>query len=70
MLPLTLANPDETFVVQKIGGMPEVRKYLEHLGFVVGGQVTVVNRLGDHVIVNVKEARVAISEELARKIMV
>ena len=36
----------------------------------VGGEVTVVNTLGGNVIVNVKEARVAISKEMALKIMV
>lgn len=70
MLPLTLANPDEILIIRKIGGSPEVKKHLENLGFVVGSQVTVVNRLGNNVIVNVKEARVAISEEMAQKIMI
>ena len=54
----------------KIGGSPEVKKHLENLGFVVGGNVTVITSLGGNVIVNVKEARVAISEEMARKIMI
>lgn len=70
MLPLTLANPEETLIIKKIGGNPETKKHLENLGFVVGGQVMVVNRLGNNVIVNVKEARVAVSEEMAQKIMV
>ena len=69
MLPLTLANPNEVLVIKRIGGSPEVKKHLENLGFVVGSQVIVVNRLGNNVIVNVKEARVAISEEMAQKIM-
>ena len=47
-----------------------VKKHLENLGFVVGGDVTIINKLGGNVIVNVKEARVAVSEEMARKIMV
>ena len=55
---------------KKIGGNPEVKKHLENLGFVVGGTVKVISTLGGNVIVNVKEARVAISEEMARKIMV
>lgn len=56
--------------IKRIGGSPEVKKHLENLGFVVGGDVMIVNRLGGNVIVNVKEARVAISEEMAQKIMV
>ena len=70
MMPLALVDPGEKNIIKKIGGSPEVKTHLEHLGFVVGGDVTVVNSLGGNVIVNVKESRVAISEEMARKIMV
>ena len=70
MMPLILADIGEINTIQRIGGTPEVKKHLENLGFVVGGTVTIVNRLGGNVIVNVKEARVAISEEMSRKIMV
>ena len=70
MMPLTLANVGEENLIHKVGGSPEVKKHLEDLGFVVGGAVTVVASLGGNIIVKVKEARVAISEEMARKIMI
>ncbi len=70
MMPLALAGVGETNTIKRIGGSPEVKQHLENLGFVVGGNVTVVSALGENVIVNVKEARVAISAEMARKIMV
>ncbi len=70
MMPLSLASVGEENTIRHIGGSPEVKKHLENLGFVAGGTVTVINKLGGNVIVNVKEARVAISEEMARKIMV
>ena len=70
MMPLSLAIVGEENTIKKIGGSPEVRQHLENLGFVVGGNVTVVTALGGNVIVNVKEARVAISEEMAKKIMI
>lgn len=70
MMPLNLANLDEEVMIRRIGGGQEVRQHLENLGFVVGGNVTVVTSLGGNIIVNVKESRVAISEEMARKIMV
>ena len=70
MMPLMLAQIGEENIIRKIGGSPDVKKHLEDLGFVVGGSVTVVNALGGNVIVNVKESRVAISEEMARRIMV
>lgn len=70
MMPLTLANIGEENMIRKIGGKPEVKQHLENLGFVTGGTVTVINTLGGNVIVNVKETRVAISKEMAQKIMI
>ena len=70
MMPLSFAMAGEENIIKKIGGKPEVKKHLENLGFVVGGAVTVITTLGGNVIVNVKEARVAISEEMAQKIMI
>lgn len=70
MMPLTLANIGEENIIKKIGGKPEVKKHLENLGFVVGGSVRIVNSMGGNIIVNVKEARVAVSREMAQKIMV
>ena len=60
----------EENTILKVGGSAEVKKHLEDLGFVAGGTVSIVSSLGGNVIVKVKEARVAISEEMARKIMV
>lgn len=70
MMPLSLAQVGEENIIKRIGGSPEVKRHLENLGFVVVGEVTVVNTLGGNVIVNVKEARVAISKEMALKILV
>ena len=70
MIQLTVADVGEEYVVQRIGGKPEVKKHLENLGFVVGTAVSVINTLGGNVIVKVKESRVAISQEMAQKIMV
>lgn len=70
MLPLALAEPGEENIIRKVGGSPAVKKHLEDLGFVVGGTATVVTALNGNVIVKVKEARVAISEEMARRIMI
>lgn len=70
MMPLALADIGEEYIIKKISGSPEVKKHLENLGFVVGGNVIVINTLGGNMIVNVKESRVAIDVELARKIMI
>ena len=70
MMPITFADVGEDNTVRRIGGKPEVRRHLENLGFVVGSSVTVINAIGDNVIVRVKDARVAISAEMAQKIYV
>ncbi|MCD7859330.1 MAG: ferrous iron transport protein A [Firmicutes bacterium] len=70
MMPLSLARPGEENTIQKVGGTPEVKKHLEDLGFVVGGSVSVVSALAGNVIVRVKESRIAIDEQMARKIYV
>ncbi len=70
MMPLSLCSPGEENTVIRVGGKPEVRKHLEDLGFVAGSTVKIITRLGGNVIVQVKEARVAISSEMAQKIMV
>ncbi len=70
MMPLTLAEAGEENIIRKIGGKQEVKAHLENLGFVVGGTVTVVNAIGGNVIVNVKDSRVAVSKEMAQKIIV
>jgi ferrous iron transport protein A len=70
MMPLTLANIGEENIIKRIGGNPEVKKHLANLGFIAGGNVKVVASMAGNMIVNVKEARVAISKEMAQKIMI
>ena len=70
MMPLSLADAGKENVILKVGGNPEVKKHLEDLGFVAGGTATLISSMGGNVIVKVKESRVAISEEMARKIMI
>ena len=70
MMPLTLAGKGEENIVKIVGGSPEVKKHLEALGFVSGSRVTVISEIAGNIIVRVKEARVAISRELAQKIMI
>ena len=70
MMPLTLAEVGEENIIRRIGGKQEVKAHLENLGFVVGGAVTVINTIGCNVIVNVKESRIAVSKEMAQKIMI
>ena len=70
MMPLVLASEGKETIIKKIGGSAEVKKHLENLGFVVGGNVKVVTTVNGNLIVNVKEARVAISREMAQRIMI
>ncbi len=69
-MPLTMVPTGEPNVIKKIGGKEETRRFLENLGFVTGGMVTVVSEIGDNMIVNVKDSRVAIGKDMANKILV
>jgi len=68
--PLIYGDPGEESIIKKIGGSPEVKRHLENLGFTTGGSVTLISLVGGNVIVKVKEARIALDEELARKVMI
>lgn len=69
-MPLTMAKTGENNRIRRVGGKEEVRRFLENLGFVVGSPVTVISQIQGNVIVNIKESRVAISREMANKIMI
>jgi len=69
-MPLTMLKTGEEKSIKKVGGMEETRQFLTKLGFTPGSHVTVINKIGENVIVNIKESRVAVSREMAAKIMV
>ena len=70
MMPLIYAEAGQPQIIRRIGGSPEIKQHLADLGFNVGGEVSVVSMLGGNLIVKIKESRVAVSAELARKIMI
>lgn len=70
MMPLIYANIGELNTIARIGGNSETKRFLNNLGFVVGTQITVLSAIGGNVIVNVKDSRVAINEDMAKHIMV
>lgn len=69
-MPLTFCPQGEENIIKRIGGKSEQRRHLENLGFVPGGTVTVISTMGGNLIVNIKESRVAVSKEMAAKIIV
>ena len=69
-MPLTMASAGQEMQITKIGGKDETRGFLENLGFVIGGWITIVSEMTGNLIVKVKDSRVAISKEMANKIMV
>ncbi|MBQ5398183.1 MAG: ferrous iron transport protein A [Ruminococcus sp.] len=69
-MPLTLAAIGEENIIKRIGGNADVRAHLQNLGFVSGAVVTVVSSMGGNLIVNVKNARIAVSREMAQKIFI
>lgn len=70
MMPLSFATEGEENIIKRVGGKAEVRAHLENLGFVAGAAVKVITSMGGNIIVNIKDSRVAISREMAAKIMI
>ena len=70
MMPLSFATEGEENIIKQVGGIAEVRAHLENLGFVAGAAVKVITSMGGNIIVNIKDSRVAISREMAAKIMI
>ncbi|BCN29369.1 FeoA family protein [Anaeromicropila herbilytica] len=69
-MPLSMLKVGEASEIKKIGGKEDTRRFLESLGFVTGGIVTIVSEMGGNIIVNIKESRVAINKDMANKIIV
>ncbi|GKX65258.1 FeoA family protein [Inconstantimicrobium mannanitabidum] len=69
-MPLTMVKSGEPNIIKRVGGKEETKRFLENLGFVAGGIVTVISQIGGNIIVNVKDSRVAIGKDMANKIMV
>jgi len=69
-MPLTMAKTGEANLIKKVGGKEETRRFLENLGFVTGGLVTVISEISGNMIVNVKDSRIAIGKDMAIKIMI
>lgn len=69
-MPLSIVNTGEPYIIKKVGGKEEIRRHLENLGFVVGAIVTVMSKIQGDIIVNIKNARIAISKDMAQKIIV
>ena len=70
MMPLTVTKIGEENSIKKVGGRDETKKFLENLGFIPGSHVTIITKNSGNVIVSIKESRIAISQEMAAKIMV
>lgn len=70
MIPLTYADVGKEQIIKKVGGSPDVKKHLEDLGFNVGGEVTLISEISGNLIIKVKDSRIALSKEMAQKIMV
>ena len=69
-MPVTMATMGEVNKIVKVGGNEETRRFLENLGFVAGTEITVVSSIGGNLIVNVKDSRIAVNEDMARHIVI
>lgn len=69
-MPLTFLKEGEVNSIKKIGGKDEARRFLNNLGFVEGSEISVIAENAGNLIVNIKNTRVAISREMANRIVV
>lgn len=70
MMPLTMARRGDTVTIRKVTGRDDTRQHLAELGFVVGGDVTVVSEIAGNLILQVKDARIALDKTMANRIMI
>lgn len=69
-MPLTMAKVGEPATIRRVGGKEETRKFLENLGFIAGSVVTVISEISGNLILNVKDSRVALGKDMAKKIII
>ena len=69
-MPLSMVKEGEHTIIKKVGGKEETRRFLESLGFVNGGSVTVISEIAGNMIVSIRDSRVAIGKDMANKILV
>ncbi len=70
LMPLSMVSAGEENVIKKVGGKEDTRRFLENLGFVAGGTVTVISEFDGNMIVNIKDSRVAIGKDMANRIII
>ena len=63
MMPLLMARRGETNKISAVRGKDEIKRFLANLGFVEGSAVTVISEIDGNLIVNVKDARIALSSQ-------
>ncbi len=69
-MPLVLAELGVPQTITHVGGTAKIRHFLENLGITMGSSITVISTTASGLIVNIRETRVAISQEMANKIIV
>ncbi len=70
MMPLAMVGTGKTVRVRRVGGSQEIRAHLADLGFVPDTEVAVIQSQGGNLIVGVKDSRLALTREMASRIMV
>ena len=70
MMPLLMARRGETNKISAVRGKDEIKRFLANLGFVEGSAVTVISEIDGNLIVNVKDARIALGKQMAAKIFI
>ena len=69
-MPIYLAHADQDVTIVGITGSDKIKNHLANLGFVVGETVRIINIVDENLIIKVKGVSMALSHDMAKRIMV
>ena len=70
MMPILMTQAGDNVTIAKITGRSDVKQRLGELGFVAGTPVSIVQSHGGDMIVRIRDSKLALTREMAARIMV
>ncbi len=69
-MPITMVSSGSSVKVSRVAGSGKTKQRLAELGFAPGTLIDVIQSHGGNMIVRVKDSKLALTREMANKIMV
>lgn len=67
---LSKAKMGDTFIIKQVDGKEKIKKFLFTLGCFEGEEITLISKLAGNYVVNIKDSRYALDENMAKSIMI